>query len=614
MIVKWYNSINIKIFVGMALFMTAFAISWVASFSTLGQFNETASSYTTKIIPELEKVSELKNGVNLVNSLIVKLHFVQGELDQRVVTQKLKPAMQELLLLVSELNESERKTTILNLLESLRDILTKITSMHQQRLGHLSYIEQQTKSLEALMLLPTFSQQSFNVQLASDTLALMKARNDYVKHQLISRMQSTIKQANSSNTNTPMVEVSENMLNSINQVKAIDTSLSISLTKLDIAMEMLSLDVYKYFFDIQEQAVAQADSLSKDSERAKETTLWLMLATVTASIFLMRFYHITIIKRLKKIASYITKPAGKLTDEVPGKTEITFIAMAIDEYIARNEDQKERISSFSRQLMDIIRLSNNAICIFDKNQVPIFSNEAFGDCLVGTNLKDFLDQLNQANNKDFSFVLNERYFKPFIKDIVWDEQECSLVILTDITEEFSKELALTASLKKASDESFTDPLTGLFNRRKLQDIFNGEFAPNSYSMIVSDIDWFKNYNDFYGHAAGDVCIQQVADVLKQSIRGEADYAFRYGGEEFVILLANKSKLQAKAIAERIYQKLEALCIPHEQSPLGCLTLSTGIAHIDEVEPQNWQTVFDKADKRLYQAKAEGRNRFIANID
>ncbi|HZI87732.1 MAG TPA: sensor domain-containing diguanylate cyclase, partial [Pyrinomonadaceae bacterium] len=160
--------------------------------------------------------------------------------------------------------------------------------------------------------------------------------------------------------------------------------------------------------------------------------------------------------------------------------------------------------------------------------------------------------------------------------------------------------------------SITDPLTGLLNRRYLQERMNEEVNrsrryeyPMSFLMI--DIDDFKSYNDLNGHQAGDQALQITAHCLKVALRA-ADVACRYGGEEFGVLLPQTPLTEATAIAERMKQRVAETDYPHGKSqPTGGVTISIGIStfnkHVDSPD-----RIIAAADRALYNAKRKGKNR------
>ena len=159
----------------------------------------------------------------------------------------------------------------------------------------------------------------------------------------------------------------------------------------------------------------------------------------------------------------------------------------------------------------------------------------------------------------------------------------------------------------------TDSLTGLPNRRcfdaKLAQEWSRTFRTESgVALILIDIDWFKQYNDHYGHVLGDECLKQIAQLIGRNIKRPADLAARYGGEEFVILLPETDLAGAVKIAEEVRSAIEAADIEHRGSSAGIVTISAGVAsnHQDGViEPAD---LLEKADSLLYRAKKMGRNR------
>jgi len=204
------------------------------------------------------------------------------------------------------------------------------------------------------------------------------------------------------------------------------------------------------------------------------------------------------------------------------------------------------------------------------------------------------------------------------------EKKKRYAVLKHIVEEFSgemgKERPRRTTISKIFEELYhyatRDQLTGVFNRRSLDEALTHEVmqalrAGMPLSAIMIDIDHFKEYNDRFGHHQGDIAIKSVTSIIQKRIR-EGDFAARYGGEEFVIVLPNSTVKQAKEIAERIRKEVMNAAIKpcRNDLPPGYekVTISLGVASLQKEDGRN---IMYDADKALYEAKRQGRNRVCA---
>ena len=167
----------------------------------------------------------------------------------------------------------------------------------------------------------------------------------------------------------------------------------------------------------------------------------------------------------------------------------------------------------------------------------------------------------------------------------------------------------------------TDSLTLIGNRRHFNRTLNAEWKRNAreqtpISLILCDVDYFKLYNDTYGHVNGDLCLKKIADILRKIAKRPGDLAARYGGEEFAIILPNTPQAGAVHLANLILQKVRDAQIPHRTSLIShYVTISMGIATV--IPPNNSQPetiIIKAADQALYQAKQQGRDRVIVSLD
>jgi len=182
--------------------------------------------------------------------------------------------------------------------------------------------------------------------------------------------------------------------------------------------------------------------------------------------------------------------------------------------------------------------------------------------------------------------------------------------------ETSRELA--AANRELENLSRQDGLTGIANRRYFDSYLVTEVKRASrerqpLSLILADVDHFKAYNDFYGHQAGDDCLRQVASALRSVGRRPADLAARYGGEEFAIVLPATAMEGAVDVAKSLIRAIEGMSIPHARSGVSpSISLSQGIASLIPVQDTKPENVIELADQALYQAKQQGRNRYVVS--
>jgi len=193
--------------------------------------------------------------------------------------------------------------------------------------------------------------------------------------------------------------------------------------------------------------------------------------------------------------------------------------------------------------------------------------------------------------------------------------------LTLLVEKRTKELSdVMHQLEGANQEleriSLTDRLTDLANRRHFETVLDQEWRRSvregyPMSLVMVDIDFFKAYNDTYGHPRGDECLKQVAGALRESVYRPGDLVARYGGEEFVVILSNTDSSGASVVAERIRVKVEERGIPHSQSSVSeCVTVSAGVATVVPDRDSLADMLISAADQALYEAKQKGRNRVV----
>jgi diguanylate cyclase (GGDEF)-like protein/PAS domain S-box-containing protein len=186
----------------------------------------------------------------------------------------------------------------------------------------------------------------------------------------------------------------------------------------------------------------------------------------------------------------------------------------------------------------------------------------------------------------------------------------------DISERKKIEDKLVHLQQELEELSFKDGLTGVANRRMLDSVLDKQWSharrsSQPLSVIIFDIDYFKQYNDHFGHIQGDDCLRQVARTLSQGVTRHNDFFARYGGEEFMLILPETDAAAAAKVAERCRSLIFKLQLPHPISPASpVVTVSQGVGTITPQPPDSLKAFIDAVDKNLYRAKQSGRNKIV----
>ena len=177
-------------------------------------------------------------------------------------------------------------------------------------------------------------------------------------------------------------------------------------------------------------------------------------------------------------------------------------------------------------------------------------------------------------------------------------------------------LKIVRQRKVLENIALLDGLTEIPNRRSFKERFAQEWQramryKSPLSLGILDVDYFKQYNDTYGHGQGDEVLKSVAELISMELKRSADFAARYGGEEFILLMPETDVQGAVKLAKKVCKEIENLCIPHSGSlESKWLTVSIGGATMVPSMEQIDRQLFEAADKRLYEAKNKGRNQVI----
>jgi diguanylate cyclase (GGDEF)-like protein len=225
----------------------------------------------------------------------------------------------------------------------------------------------------------------------------------------------------------------------------------------------------------------------------------------------------------------------------------------------------------------------------------------------------------------FAFALADRFSQMRKEKIIAQEQALAAQAL-QVDSLRSSEILLEARVAQRTEElrhanqklealSMSDGLTAIPNRRCFDEVLAREWrrsarTGHSLALAMIDVDWFKKYNDRYGHQSGDACLRQVARVLNTTVCRTGDLVARYGGEEFVFIAPSINGPSALALAQKVCETLQLLALAHADSFYGCVTVSIGVAVSFPIEGLESTILIKRADEALYRAKAMGRNQAV----
>lgn len=270
---------------------------------------------------------------------------------------------------------------------------------------------------------------------------------------------------------------------------------------------------------------------------------------------------------------------------------------------------KKEITNVNKKFLDFFGIESFDKFIKTKNNIFDFFQEEFGlitkdllaqqDCWIKY-IKDLHEidrvvKLKNSNNQNRIFTLNVDYYE--------NKDDYYVFSLTDITE-------LKEKANLLEYQANHDKLTGLYNRNKFDDLYQKEFKrakrySNDLSVILFDIDNFKNINDKYGHQIGDEVLKEISKILQNNVR-EADICVRWGGEEFLVLLPQTSLDGAKTAADKIRNAIISETISSEKLDI---TASFGVSMMNELDSED--SFISRCDILLYEGKASGKNIVIA---
>lgn len=276
------------------------------------------------------------------------------------------------------------------------------------------------------------------------------------------------------------------------------------------------------------------------------------------------------------------------------------------------ESYKVKIANNGKRALELARAKEKPDLILLDIEMPLMSGyDVCKELKASSSTKDipiiFVSAKTSANDEEYGLNLGAIDYikKPFHPAIV------KIRVKNHI------ELKLKSA--KLEELSMCDSLTGIFNRRFFEEALEKKHKEmqrdnGTLALIMVDIDFFKPYNDNYGHWQGDEALTKVARALKKTIKRPADVVARYGGEEFVVVLKNCDKEGAKKMANSLVEAVRELQLEHKFSSVAThVTISAGVALKEKESTLSKEELLKEADEQLYRAKESGRDRYCAGF-
>jgi len=324
---------------------------------------------------------------------------------------------------------------------------------------------------------------------------------------------------------------------------------------------------------------------------------------------------------LALLTVFINTRVKKLLDKNYNRANSNFekTKAGYNELARENEELKKISSDLQKKIEDIIALYDitKDICAsLDEEKIfGAFKNRA-NKYLSATDCRFLKNKEDLPKYKNYSVMPLEINKAPAGYLAVSGVKEQDKERFYILAQQFLLGIKRAFLYQKVQELSVTDSLTEVLSRRFFLEKFDEELKRSkklkyNLSFLMLDIDWFKKYNDTYGHLVGDAILKEICRCIKENLR-QIDLIGRYGGEEFSIALSETNKEQAKFAAQRIRQAIETKNIKAYDEELR-ITVSIGISTFPDDAP-DMQTLIDKADMALYQAKETGRNKICAYAD
>ncbi|MCZ2723671.1 GGDEF domain-containing protein [Marinomonas sp. 15G1-11] len=647
---KRFYRISWQIGLGFFLIVICLISISVIAFDRLNMFQKNAEYNEKTIVPNFEILSRLKLHVTSLSSY-------SRELINANSLAKLRTSYEEVdaLIKITRIDlESMQDKEFFGKMSSLISVLEPgLVALYQQKSKNLQlnsqidrkissildYFEEkqldnQHESLEVAYRWNTLSYQVsrslFDLVLKTRKFEIQRAQKD-----LLAGLSLLNELELESDTHTLMLINSEiNGPLGLVSMLEIRSDIQFKLVGISTQNSIISENILDYvtalFNGTKENLSGQASKLVMDAKNAQLRLNAIVFTSVLIILCIYLGLRYKLFNRIQLLRKLLA--SGVLTSQqliqFKDRNEIGEFAFQLREFLVKIEAQQLTITRVSRQLADVIRHSNLRIAVLTKQNI-VYHNEYFADVFSVSSIHSIQNLPEEFHDIPYcEYYLDEdsdpkvllesyydevyhRWFDLLAVPIIWENEKSLLLSLVDVTERQNAAAMYEKNLSEVEDQAYRDSLTGLYNRKKfdqISDDITQDKVAREYSMLVFDIDFFKSYNDMLGHLAGDDALKRVANALS-SVTPENGLCLRYGGEEFVVVLFEITLQETLIVAENALKAVNDSKIAHPKAGSAFLSLSIGIAMSFE-SGNEFLKCFDLADKRLFLAKSNGRNNFV----
>ena len=526
--INWSQSISTRINAGMlGILISLFAITTI-SFWMTNQFNSLSSVVSEKHLQELSKSAELHLLVKNIHRKMDALIHETNKVGNRIIVQELIKDIKQVSSGVIEMSEDSYTKSMELMINELLPIVNSYSLEVDQYLLMKKQLLKKITMLDTLYF-TALDEQKFRIYSYNDKLnrlyilarSLPDQTTTFKFRKTTKNIQKLISELNRQYYDSDALfeliyNADDSIVKTIEALYKTKLNLSVLNTQTDVIIEQLNSVSLEKMTVLNDSVKISTNNLYRISNKFITLIMTIVLLTTFFTIVLMFVFNRRISKRLMLIANSIGLKENKetLSKQIYGGSEISVIAKAIMKYIDRSEQQTNEIKAHVKQLMLVVENSSQVVIIYSDDKI-VYSNEHCNQ-LLDINVHSNTDIVSQnllvaINNSHYEdrLKVGGLFFRFFATPIEWNGKNSTLALMTDITNEVKKESQLMRTLEIVKDESLTDTLTGLYNRRKLELVIDQNLYKN-YALIVADIDWFKDFNDHYGHSQGDICISKVA--------------------------------------------------------------------------------------------------------